>query len=97
MLPRMRVDSVTDAGSHRRSIPLAESRRQRGHGRGLGSLGRATGTPVAVKQLRRQPGASTAEAELANKRAMREARLTADSILTPCRCLTWSSRTVSSG
>jgi eukaryotic-like serine/threonine-protein kinase len=33
--------------------------------------------PVAVKQLRRQPGASTAEAELANKRAMREARLTA--------------------
>jgi serine/threonine protein kinase len=33
--------------------------------------------PVAVKQLRRQTGASTAEAELANKRAMREARLTA--------------------
>ena len=32
---------------------------------------------VAVKQLHRQPGASTAEAELANKRAMREARLTA--------------------
>jgi eukaryotic-like serine/threonine-protein kinase len=32
---------------------------------------------VAVKQLRRQPGASTVEAELANKRAMREARLTA--------------------
>jgi serine/threonine protein kinase len=32
---------------------------------------------VAVKQLRRQSGASTAEAELANKRAMREARLTA--------------------
>ena len=32
---------------------------------------------VAVKQLRRQPGASTAEAELANKRAMREARLAA--------------------
>jgi eukaryotic-like serine/threonine-protein kinase len=32
---------------------------------------------VAVKQLRRQSDASTAEAELANKRAMREARLTA--------------------
>jgi serine/threonine protein kinase len=32
---------------------------------------------VAVKQLRRQSGASTAEAELANQRAMREARLTA--------------------
>ena len=32
---------------------------------------------VAVKQLRRQPEASTVEAELANKRAMREARLTA--------------------
>jgi len=32
---------------------------------------------VAVKQLRRQSGASTAEAELANKRAMREARLAA--------------------
>jgi eukaryotic-like serine/threonine-protein kinase len=32
---------------------------------------------VAVKQLRRQPGASTAEAELANQRAMREARLAA--------------------
>ena len=32
---------------------------------------------VAVKQLRRQSGASTVEAELANKRAMREARLTA--------------------
>ena len=32
---------------------------------------------VAIKQLRRQPEASTAEAELANKRAMREARLTA--------------------
>jgi eukaryotic-like serine/threonine-protein kinase len=32
---------------------------------------------IAVKQLRRQSGASTAEAELANKRAMREARLTA--------------------
>ena len=32
---------------------------------------------VAVKQLRRQPGPSTAEAELANKRALREARLTA--------------------
>jgi serine/threonine protein kinase len=32
---------------------------------------------VAVKQLRRQSGATTAEAELANKRAMREARLTA--------------------
>jgi eukaryotic-like serine/threonine-protein kinase len=32
---------------------------------------------VALKQLHRQPGASTAEAELANKRAMREARLTA--------------------
>jgi serine/threonine protein kinase len=33
--------------------------------------------PVALKQLHRQPGTSTAEAELANKRAMREARLTA--------------------
>jgi serine/threonine protein kinase len=32
---------------------------------------------VAVKQLRRQSGASTADAELANRRAMREARLTA--------------------
>jgi eukaryotic-like serine/threonine-protein kinase len=32
---------------------------------------------VALKQLHRQSGASTAEAELANKRAMREARLTA--------------------
>jgi eukaryotic-like serine/threonine-protein kinase len=32
---------------------------------------------VAVKQLRRQPGASTADAELANQRAMREARLAA--------------------
>jgi eukaryotic-like serine/threonine-protein kinase len=32
---------------------------------------------VAVKQLRRQSAASTAEAELANKRAMREARLAA--------------------
>jgi eukaryotic-like serine/threonine-protein kinase len=32
---------------------------------------------VALKQLHRQPGASTAEAELANRRAMREARLTA--------------------
>ncbi len=32
---------------------------------------------VAVKQLRRQSGASTAEVELANKRAMREARLAA--------------------
>ena len=32
---------------------------------------------VAVKQLRRQSDASTAEAELANTRAMREARLTA--------------------
>jgi serine/threonine protein kinase len=32
---------------------------------------------VAVKQLRRQSGASTAEAQLANQRAMREARLTA--------------------
>jgi eukaryotic-like serine/threonine-protein kinase len=32
---------------------------------------------VAVKQLRRQSGASTAEAELVNKRAMREARLAA--------------------
>jgi eukaryotic-like serine/threonine-protein kinase len=32
---------------------------------------------VAVKQLRRQSDASTAEAELANKRALREARLTA--------------------
>jgi eukaryotic-like serine/threonine-protein kinase len=32
---------------------------------------------VALKQLRRQSGASTAEAELANRRAMREARLTA--------------------
>ncbi len=32
---------------------------------------------VAIKQLRRQPGASTAEAELANQRAMREARLAA--------------------
>ena len=33
--------------------------------------------PVALKQLHRQSGTSTAEAELANKRAMREARLTA--------------------
>jgi serine/threonine protein kinase len=32
---------------------------------------------VALKQLHRQSGASTAEAELANRRAMREARLTA--------------------
>ncbi len=32
---------------------------------------------VALKQLHRQSAASTAEAELANKRAMREARLTA--------------------
>jgi serine/threonine protein kinase len=32
---------------------------------------------VGVKQLYRQPGASTIEAELANQRAMREARLTA--------------------
>jgi eukaryotic-like serine/threonine-protein kinase len=32
---------------------------------------------VALKQLHRQSGASTKEAELANKRAMREARLTA--------------------
>ena len=32
---------------------------------------------VALKQLHRQSGASTTEAELANKRAMREARLTA--------------------
>jgi eukaryotic-like serine/threonine-protein kinase len=32
---------------------------------------------VALKQLHRQTGGSTAEAELANKRAMREARLTA--------------------
>jgi eukaryotic-like serine/threonine-protein kinase len=32
---------------------------------------------VALKQLHRQSGASTAEAELANKRAIREARLTA--------------------
>jgi serine/threonine protein kinase len=32
---------------------------------------------VALKQLHRQSGASTREAELANKRAMREARLTA--------------------
>jgi serine/threonine protein kinase len=33
--------------------------------------------PVALKQLHRQSGTPTAEAELANKRAMREARLTA--------------------
>src|SRR5215217_9544184 len=32
---------------------------------------------VALKQLHRQSGASTREAEVANQRAMREARLTA--------------------